>query len=157
MFDLLSTAFTEADHWQSVRLSETERIKDSLAETSCRVRRTQCSSGNNNHQVSTTTRFSPESTGAGGDARRRFVVCPIYRARWGSDNAYYYFKTISLPFLRNQTSMAATFELDNFAESEGGGNNAEAEALQESSDNSVFSPTSSFENLLLLNYHCILG
>uniref|UniRef100_A0A0R3SJF8 Pecanex-like protein n=1 Tax=Hymenolepis diminuta TaxID=6216 RepID=A0A0R3SJF8_HYMDI len=101
--------------------------------------------------VSTTSRLSPDMAEAAANAEallRRFILSPLYRAHWQSSSEVFYFRTISLPFLRNQGIS---------------GNEAVGDKMHSSAsfivneNTSVFSPTSSFENLLLLNYHCILG
>uniref|UniRef100_A0A5K3FQ99 DUF667 domain-containing protein n=1 Tax=Mesocestoides corti TaxID=53468 RepID=A0A5K3FQ99_MESCO len=143
----LIEAFAEADRWRSVRLSVSHSPPASENGAGQQRRRRVSSGGVPQPQqqvVSTTSRLSPDIAEAAMEEalQRRFVVCPIYRARWGGSGDVFYFKTISLPFLRNQ--------------GDGGAEEKSVSSLNNETTN-VFSPTSSFENLLLLNYHCILG
>ncbi|KAM7538358.1 hypothetical protein Aperf_G00000079741 [Anoplocephala perfoliata] len=146
----------EADRWRAARLAASQSPPPPPASRNSGQRRRRISSGGGSGSsfggpsqqqqvVSTTSRLSPDIAEAAASAEallRRFILSPLYRAHWRSTSEVFYFRTISLPFLRNQ-----------------GGN--EGERIRSSSvvneSTSVFSPTSSFENLLLLNYHCILG
>lgn len=159
----VSTAFAEADRWRAIRLAASQSPPPPLTSTESggssgsgsgnggQQRRRRVSSGGGASQpqqqvVSTTSRLSPDIADSATEEAllRRFVLSPLYRARWGGLKDVFYFRTVSLPFLRNQ----------------GGGDGSLDDKTMVSITNettNVFSPTSSFENLLLLNYHCILG
>ncbi len=138
----LCLAFAEADRWRSACLLISHSPSSSENGNNQQPRR-RASSGGGTQVVSTTSKLSPDiSDPATSDAlQRHFIACPIYRAKWGPQGDLFYFKTISLPFLRNQGCGCTGEEVKS----------APGEATN------VFSPTSSFENLLLLNYHSIIG
>ncbi|KAH9282867.1 hypothetical protein ECG_04882 [Echinococcus granulosus] len=156
--------FAEADRWRAVRLAASQSPPPPLTTTENgngggssnggsrgQRRRRRVSSGGGASQpqqqvVSTTSRLSPDiaDSATEGALLRRFVLSPLYRARWGGLDDVFYFRTISLPFLRNQGG------------SDGSLDDKTMVSITTESTN-VFSPTSSFENLLLLSYHCILG
>nr|CDS29001.1 conserved hypothetical protein [Hymenolepis microstoma] len=164
----LSEAVAEADRWRAARLAASQSpppppsapFLSSTSTINSNQRRRRISSGGGSslgggisqqQVVSTTSRMSPDMAEAAANAEallRRFILSPLYRAHWRSASEVFYFRTVSLPFLRNQG-------ID--------GNEAVGDKLHSSTptvvneSTSVFSPTSSFENLLLLNYHCILG
>ncbi|VDN95978.1 unnamed protein product [Rodentolepis nana] len=164
----LSEAVAEADRWRAARLAASQSpppppsapFLSSTSAINTNQRRRRISSGGGSsfgggisqqQVVSTTSRMSPDMAEAAANAEallRRFILSPLYRAHWRSASEVFYFRTISLPFLRNQGI---------------NGNEAARDKLHSSTptvvneSTSVFSPTSSFENLLLLNYHCILG
>ena len=153
-------AFAEADRWRAARLAASQSPPPPSTENTGGIssvgagsfsgvqRRRRVSSGSGcasqpqQQVVSTTSRLSPDmaDTATKEALLRRFVISPIYRARWGGPRDVFYFRTVSLPFLRNQS---------------GCGEKILTSGTNETTN--VFSPTSSFENLLLLNYHCILG
>ncbi|KAL5110171.1 hypothetical protein TcWFU_003955 [Taenia crassiceps] len=157
----LLEAFAEADRWRAARLAASQSPPPPTANENGggsgssgsgeQQRRRRVSSGGGASQpqqqvVSTTSRLSPDIADSATEEAllRRFVLSPLYRARWGGLNNVFYFRTVSLPFLRNQ----------------GGGDGSlddKAIASITNETTNVFSPTSSFENLLLLSYHCILG
>nr|VZI33474.1 unnamed protein product [Spirometra erinaceieuropaei] len=167
----LNEAFSEADRWRANHLSASDALAKTEFDTDGQTgdRRRVCSGAN--QQVSTTSKLSPE----GGDTMRHFVLSSVYRAKWGTQ--FYYFRSLSLPFLRNQPDLSPeSCSINDASESDSllldTGLNASTKAAsqpdlptpsstlrrsQESCDIGVFSPTSSFENLLLLNYHCIIG
>ncbi|VDM32797.1 unnamed protein product [Hydatigera taeniaeformis] len=162
----LLEAFAEADRWRAVRLAASQSPPppptttengsgigggSSSGGSGDQQRRRRVSSGGGASQpqqqvVSTTSRLSPDIADSATEEAllRRFVLSPLYRARWGGLNDVFYFRTVSLPFLRNQS---------------GGGGSLDDKTMVSITNETtnVFSPTSSFENLLLLSYHCILG
>uniref|UniRef100_A0A0X3PSZ7 Uncharacterized protein n=1 Tax=Schistocephalus solidus TaxID=70667 RepID=A0A0X3PSZ7_SCHSO len=170
----LNEAFSEADRWRANHLSASDALAKSEFDIDGRTgdRRRVCSGAN--QQVSTTSKLSPE----GSDTMRHFVLSSVYRAKWGA--RFYYFRSLSLPFLRNQPELPLESCVTNDTSESGSllmNIGLDANTLsstkaasqpdipthsalhfsQESCDVGVFSPTSSFENLLLLNYHCIIG
>ncbi|KAM3174287.1 hypothetical protein ACTXT7_010862 [Hymenolepis weldensis] len=155
-------AVAEADRWRAARLAASQSPPPLPSASSLSFisainsdqRRRRISSGGGLSQqqvVSTTSRLSPDMAEAAANAEallRRFILSPLYRAHWRSSSEVFYFRTISLPFLRNQGISGNGAVGDKM-------HSAASFIVNEST--SVFSPTSSFENLLLLNYHCILG